>query len=173
MGKKFKYISDEALNASTYIDDICPVCNKQTDLYPLYIDDNGDHVFTEACEYCIKTMPLSWIEPKSDEKKIATLINKKYPKGSKSQEQRFSLTVELADIYRRTPLLPRSPPDFDWPDCCGDFAEFCGVANEGGTYNDFILWGEEDYYTQNGIEALLKHEDKVLLFECNNCGKKY
>ena len=172
MGKVFKYISDEALEISVIKGESCPICNDEIDLYSASIDGD-DEDYSEACINCIKTVPLSWIRPKDDERKIQNLINQKYPKGTKSQDQRFALVVELADEYRRSPNIPIFMQRDDWPDCCGDFTEYVGLAKSGGSFSDFILWGEEDYFTQNGIEGLVDHEDGVPLFKCKECQKRY
>ena len=176
MGKVFKYISDEVIGKYGFIDH-CQICNKKTQLVNIFIEnEKEDILLTEACINCIKTIPLEWICHKSDERLIPNLINIKYPKGTKSQDERFALTVNMASEYRRTPYLPNLGIEIDWPKCCGDFAEFIGDA--GSTYKDplegFEWWGfEDDYAKTTGIEKMMQSDDKVSLFKCSDCNKKF
>ncbi|MDP6353744.1 MAG: hypothetical protein QF473_01485 [Planctomycetota bacterium] len=141
----------------------------------MYIDD-GKGTHDLACVKCIKTLPLRWIYPKEDERKITSLINARYPKGKKSQDQRFALTVEMCDEYRRTPRLPNFVQDVDWPHCCGDFTEYVGDAGKfyQGPFDGFDWWGyEEDFAIENGIEGMMDSESGVSLFRCLDCTNKF
>ena len=75
-----------------------------------------------------------------------------------------------------TPSLPNFIQNLDWPSCCGDFTKYIGDA--GITYNaeydGFEWWGhKDDYANECGIEELIGGEDRVSLFDCFNCEKKY
>ena len=173
MGKVFKYISDEIL-PSYASKGICSWCETETELYTFYAEDERG-MATDACSNCIKTMPLKFIYWKSNERLIQSLVNERYPKGTKSQDQRFALTVEMCDEYRRTPRLPNFIQNDDWPNCCGDFTEFIGDAGRSynGPYEEFQWWGyEQDVAIEHGIEGMMGGEDRVSLFQCN-CGNKF
>jgi|GEM_PF-5384688 len=174
MGDTFTYIADEVLQHFA-IFEICNWCEQQADLFKIYIDD-GKGMRDLACVRCIKTLPLRWICFKDDERRITSLINERYPKGTKSQDQRFALTVELCDDYRRTPRLPNFIQSDDWPTCCGDFTEYIGDAGRSvdGPYDGFEWWGyEDDVAIQHGITGMMGGEDRVSLFRCLHCECKY
>jgi hypothetical protein len=181
MGKTFKYISDAILPAYAEQRQFCPICARHVELFRIYIDrplpDGSEGTLDCACAACIKTIPLLWIRPKDDERIIPELINERHPKGTKSQEQRFALSVEMADEYRRTPRLPNFVHTVDWPHCCGDFAEYVGDAGttHRGPYQDFEWWGyDDDLAAEYGIEGMMdKDADRVSLFRCPSCGKRY
>ena len=175
MGSVFKYIADEIL--SDYAErSLCPWCGESAALYPHPIEDEESNREEEmACVKCIQTLPLGWLRPRDDEHKITNLINKKHPKGTKSQDQRFALTVEMADEYRRTPYLFASAQSDDWPQCCGDFTEFIGEAGKthSGQFDDYQWWGpEDDMAVEDGIAAIMQVE-QVPLFRCAACATKY
>lgn len=170
MGATFTYINDNVLShfaeAGT-----CGWCEQSADLFTMYIDD-GDGMGDRACVRCIKTLPLRWIYSKDNERIISSLINERYPKGTKSQDQRFALTVELCDDYRRTPRLPNFIQNDDWPNCCGDFTEYVGDAgiSNHGPYDEFEWWGyEHDAAIEHGITGMMGGEDRVSLFRCLHC----
>lgn len=177
MGQLFTYIADEVL-ADHSRHDMCPWCETRTELYRIFIE-NDDDSCDEACVRCIKTLPLRWLAPKDDERRISQLINQRYPKGTKSQDQRFALTVEAADAYRRTPCLPNFVQGEDWPHCCGDFTEFIGDAGKSGPFAQgpfeaFTWWGDEDdCAVEEGVEGMMDAEDAVSLFRCRHCEKSY
>ena len=174
MVKTFKYINQDILEKYSS-EGSCPVCDKKEKLYCFYWDD-GQGFCDSSCINCIKTMPLNWICPKEDESSIQNLINKKYPKGTKSGDQRFALVLETADEYRRTPRLPNFIQGEDWPTCCGEFSEFVGDAGRTyeGTLEGFEWYGyENDMCKEQGIEETMTGEDRVSLFQCKECEKKY
>ena len=173
MGTVFKYIADDIL-AHHSRRDVCGWCELETELFTFYWDD-GEGMSDQSCVKCIKTMPLSFIYGKTNERLISSLVNQRYPKGTKSQDQRFALTVEMCDEYRRTPRLPNFRQNDDWPSCCGDFTEFIGDAGESytGPYEGFEWRGyEKDMAIEQGIEGTMGGEDRVSLFRCQ-CEKKY
>jgi len=174
MGTIFTYIADDVL--SNYSEaGTCAWCESNADLYTIYIDD-GSGVADVACVKCIKTLPLRWIHPKDNERIIASLINTRYPRGTKSQDQRFALTVEMCDDYRRTPRLPNFIQNDDWPHCCGDFTEFVGDAGRSylGPFDGFEWWGDEnDGAIEYGIDGMIGGEDRISLFRCMHCSKRY
>jgi hypothetical protein len=175
MGTIFKYISDEILDAYKESEP-CPYCERKADVFRISMDDGEEGPTSEACVTCIRTLPLRWISPKNDERRIATLVNERYPKGTKSQDERFALTVEMCDDYRRTPRLPNFIQRDDWPHCCGDFTEFIGDAGTTyrGSLEGFTWWGDKhDAAVEDGIEQLAGGQDRVSLFRCLSCEKKY
>ncbi|WP_425395859.1 hypothetical protein [Aeoliella sp.] len=132
MGKIFTYITDEVL--SKYAEPgTCDWCNTDSGLYRIYIEVEGD-MGDRACLKCIKSLPLRWILPKDDERIIGSLINERYPKGTKSQSQRFARTVEMCDDCRRTPRLPNFIQNDDWPQCCAPSQRT--MSNGERTYDD-------------------------------------
>ncbi len=173
MGTIFKYIADEVLRHHS-VRGVCGWCEKEADLFTFYAED-ADGMADQSCSGCIKTMPLKCIYAKSNERIITSLINERHPKGTKSQDQRFAMTVEMCDEYRRTPRLPNFCQNDDWPHCCGEFTEFIGDAgrSHAGPYDDFEWWGyEKDAAVEYGIEGMMGGEDRVSLFRCA-CGKRY
>ena len=173
--KTFKYISEGALEEYGY-EDKCYWCKQEAKLYRILIENvETEQESDEACIQCIKTLPLKWIYPKDDEKKIASLINKKYPKGTKTQDQRFALTVETCDEYRRTPQLCSFVQSIDWPDCCGDFTEFLSDAKDyEGDFTEFLWWGEDNHFAkEQGLEVAIGNEGPCVLYKCLTCSKKY
>ncbi|MEK6239389.1 MAG: CbrC family protein, partial [Planctomycetales bacterium] len=173
MGGVFTYIADEILAKYAELGR-CRWCKAEVDLYAIYIEDT-DCLSDQACIQCIKTLPLRQIQPKSNERIISSLINERYPKGSKSQEQRFALTVEMCDDYRRTPCLPNFIHHDDWPFCCGDFTEYIGDAGEthNGPCEEFEWWGtEDDEAKEHGVEGMMG-EERVSLFQCLHCSSKH
>jgi uncharacterized protein CbrC (UPF0167 family) len=174
MGTIFTYIADDIL--PHYAErGTCDWCQTESDLYTFYAEDDRG-MADRSCVNCIKTLPLRQIYKKDNERIINSLINERYPKGTKSQEQRFALTVEMCDDYRRTPRLPNFIQNDDWPNCCGDFTEFIGDAGQSytGSYDEFEWWGNEnDGAIEYGIEGMMGGEDRVSLFRCLHCPKKY
>ncbi|QDT46014.1 hypothetical protein Pan258_00310 [Symmachiella dynata] len=153
----------------------CDWCQTESSLYRINIE-NSQGFSDSACINCIKTLPLRWIYPKDNERIIAQLIDQRFPKGTKSQSQRFAFTVELCDDYRRTPCLPNFIQNDDWPHCCGDFTEFIGDAGTTftGLYNEFDWWGhQDDMAREYGIEQLIDGEDRISLFKCLHCLRKF
>ena len=173
--KTFKYIVEEALQKFGSRGN-CYWCNQDSKLYRIFIEDEeSGKQSDQACIKCIKTLPLKWFDPKDDERKISTLINKKYPKGTKSQDQRFALTVETCDEYRRTPQLQTFLQGVDWPDCCGDFTEFVDLAEQyEGNLEKFIWWGEENHFAkEQGLPKAMENEDSCMLYQCLTCEQSY
>lgn len=174
MGKTFAYIDDDVLPEFAE-PGRCDWCHTETALFTIYIDANGNPG-DRACIRCIKTLPLRWIRPKDNERLVSSMIQQRYPKGSKSQNERFALTVELADEYRRTPCLPNFIQHDDWPHCCGDFTEYIGDAGttRGAPYDDFQWWGDRhDPAAEHGIAGVIGGENRVSLFRCLHCPSKF
>ncbi|QGJ70886.1 Hypothetical protein PBC10988_25850 [Planctomycetales bacterium 10988] len=179
MGTIFRYIDDSILPHYVEKEKHCQVCEQEKPQYQIYIDiefeDSVEQYFS-ACAECIRKIPLRYFSPKDDEGIIQQLVNQHHPKGTKSASQRFAMMVNICDEYRRTPRLPNFIQHDDWPHCCGDFAEFIGDAGETffGPYHEFEWWGpENDGALEYGLEGMIGGEDRVSLFRCLACEKKY
>ena len=138
MGELFKYIDDKVLPHYGY-QGVCQWCQKEAVLYDFWAEDEeADVEASEVCVSCIKSIPLEYIHEKVDESKAQSLIDKHYPKGTKSGAERAAMVKANREEYRRTPRLACFVQGEDWPDCCGDFAEYIGTAGSSYTGSCFL-----------------------------------
>ena len=185
MGTKFRYVSDDALDAAKAAIN----CEKCSSPEPAYIveavfqdgsDDPDELDFERAlCVNCIRTIPLRNLIPIFPELQIQAAVNRHFPKGTLSGEARFKRAVDLCDEVRRTPKIFMFLQNHDWPTCCGDVTEYIGSEpKEGSDFAEYKCWNEDeflakfklsDFYPLNEIEVL----HSMALFKCVNCPDKY
>ena len=185
MGTIFRYIADDALNAAKAAVD-CEKCASPDHAFIVEAvlqvggDDPDELDFGRAlCVNCIRSIPQRNLIPIFPELQIQAVVNRHYPKGTLSGEDRFKKAVDICDEVRRTPKIFMFLQNHDWPTCCGDVTEYIG--NEptiGSEFADYKCWNEDeflanfklsDFYPLDKIEVLYS----MALFNCVTCPEKY
>ena len=123
MGRTFRYVADDSLEAHRLRHVPCPLCGSEDDVYPVFAEPAGGCI-TEACLRCIRSLPLDAIMPWRSERRAADYLRGVAPDvlAADREARRAEMCAEL----RRTPRVPPFAQDDDWPLCCGDFTEYVG-----------------------------------------------
>ena len=79
MGKTFKYVADDSLEAHRHHDLRCPLCGSADNVYPFYASPEGSAV-TEAYTRCIRSLPLDAIWPWRSEQKAGEHLRATFPR---------------------------------------------------------------------------------------------
>lgn len=158
MGTVFQYISDDALEPISEPAAECQVCGSTgVDIFPYQgywikngeddEDDEDEEVIYEACERCIKSGNLRWMN--EDELRVSfgaetILVEINRPDivwepgqdhsvkdGRRINRYReiphwVGTSLTLIEKLRRTPQIPLMMQCDDWVVCCNDLCEFLG-----------------------------------------------
>lgn len=76
----------------------------------------------EAFASCIRQVQFDFWDEKKKLGTIQGIINKHFPKGALSGNERFKRLEAIVTEFQRTPRLPTFVQNEDWSYCCGDCA---------------------------------------------------
>lgn len=179
MGSVFKLIADKALEATILGN--CQHCEDSTrpayDYEGIIVDPARAANPSLACEEpeiscaCAKCIHAG--DVRKDEFEISQL---------EVMIKRFASDPETAvEQYHRTPHIPLTIQQEDWPICCGNWCEYTGVP---ATEKESVLvpsryryWefgpAESEFNSDNSLQLIPECLDEVCLFRCDQCKGLY